>query len=83
MHSQSFTGSSAVSIDVSDATKNGVPSNPDQIVVKCWGMPSPVRRGRVQLVSLPGFESVDLALKSPDRGLQVFGLLLLCVNCLN
>ena len=46
-------------------------------------MPSPVRCGRVQLVSLPGFESVDLALKSPDRGLQVFGLLLLCLNCLN
>jgi hypothetical protein len=46
-------------------------------------MPSAVRFGPVQLVFLRGFESVDLGLKSPNSGLQVFGLLLLGLNCLN
>jgi hypothetical protein len=32
---------------------------------------------------LPGFEPVDLGLKSPDRCLQVVGLLLLGLNGLN
>jgi hypothetical protein len=36
-------------------------------------------RGR----SLLGSESIDLRLKSPDRGLQVFGLLLLGFNVLD
>ena len=40
-----------------------------------------VRCGQVEVVFVPGFESVDLGFKSSDCGQQVFGLLLLGLNC--
>ena len=40
-----------------------------------------VRCGQVEVVFVPGFESVDLGFKSSDCDQQVFGLLLLGLNC--